>query len=51
MLEILERYGWDYFVYMRQPAWLLDLIVHKMEIEAKKAKAESVTTKHGHLSR
>jgi hypothetical protein len=45
MLEICERMGWTYDEYMDQPAWLLDLLVHKMEIEAKKEK--SLTNKHG----
>jgi hypothetical protein len=49
MLEILERYGWDYATYLNQPAWLLDLIVHKLEIEAKKEKA--LTKNHAHLPR
>jgi hypothetical protein len=40
MLTICERYGWDYFTYINQPAWLLDLIVRKMDIEAQKAQQE-----------
>jgi hypothetical protein len=43
----MERYGWDYHTYIQQPAWLLELIVHKMEIEAKKEK--SLTNNPGAL--
>lgn len=35
---ICEKYGWDYFTYESQPSWFIDLIIVKMEIDAKKNK-------------
>lgn len=37
MLAIMEKYGWDYYTYMNQPNWLLDLAQHKLSIENKMA--------------
>lgn len=39
MIEICERFHWDYYTYMQQPLVFIDLIVKKMEIDAKKQKA------------
>lgn len=41
MLEIMEKYKWDYHTYMIQPTWLIDMIVQKMEIDTKKEIARS----------
>lgn len=38
MLEIMERYGWDWHTYHDQPTWVIDLIHKKMAMEAKIAK-------------
>ncbi len=40
VIEVCERFGWDYHTYMSQPAWFLDLITSKLEIDAKKQEAE-----------
>jgi hypothetical protein len=41
MLEIMEKYGWDFYTYEKQPSWILDLAVKKIGIEAKKSKQAS----------
>ena len=41
MLEIMEKYGWDYHTYMQQPSFLIDMIVQKMSIDNKKEIARS----------
>jgi hypothetical protein len=38
MLAIMEKYGWDYHTYIKQPYFIIDLIVQKMVIDASKAK-------------
>lgn len=38
MLEIMERYSWDYNQYMNQPTWVVDLARKKIGMEAKIAK-------------
>lgn len=35
MLEIMEKYHWDYHTYNNQPSWVLDLIYKKLELEGK----------------
>lgn len=39
MLEIMEKYQWDYYTYLSQPIWLIELIIKKMTIDSQKAKA------------
>ena len=40
MVAICETMGWDYFQYLEQPSWFVDLIIEKMSIDAKKAKED-----------
>lgn len=37
---LCEKMGWDYYTYLRQPLWFINLIVGKMQIDAKEAKKE-----------
>lgn len=46
MLEICERYHWDYWTYLKQPMWLLTMIVDKMNIDAKKQKQNEIANKN-----
>ncbi len=39
IIEICRQYHWDYYTYLAQPLWVIDLIVEKMKIDAKKQKA------------
>ena len=34
-LEVMRIYGWDWFTYLSQPSWLIDLAVEKMIIDKK----------------
>jgi len=34
-------YGWDYYTYMNQPTWFVELIIERMRIDAKKQEAEA----------
>jgi len=43
---VCERMGWDYFTYMSQPQWFLELIIGKLEIEAKREAKESSKVLH-----
>jgi len=40
IVEICQMFGWDYYQYLAQPAWFLDLIHSRMEFDGKKAKNE-----------
>ena len=40
MLEIMEKYGWDYHTYQNQPEWVIDLILEKIKLEGKIAKSK-----------
>jgi hypothetical protein len=44
MVEICERMGWDWYTYHNQPAWFIQLIEHKMGIEAKRQEREAKRT-------
>lgn len=46
VVEICMKFGWDYYTYMEQPSWFIDLIIFRMTIDAKKAKQESIKAKH-----
>ena len=35
MVNVCEKMGWDFFTYMAQPKWFVDLIAAKMGVEAK----------------
>ena len=36
---ICEQMGWDYYTYQAQPLWFTELLVRKLEIDAKKQQA------------
>jgi len=36
VIDICEQFGWDYWTYMNQPTWFIDMIIEKRKIEAKK---------------
>lgn len=40
MVAICERFGWDYYTYLSQPYWLIDLIAEKWSIDAKRAESK-----------
>lgn len=35
MLEVMEKYGWDWYTYQEQPVWIIDAAIQKMTVEAK----------------
>ena len=35
MVAVCEKMGWDYFIYNEQPQWFIDLIIAKMNLDAK----------------
>ena len=39
-LEIMREYGWDWYTYESQPAWVLDMVVQKYIAERKLEKFE-----------
>ena len=41
MVEICEKFKWDYYTYINQPHWFIELIVEKMIIDAKKEAARA----------
>lgn len=40
VLEIMEKYHWDYHTYLSQPTWLIATIVDKLKIDARKRKEQ-----------
>lgn len=36
-VAVCEHMGWDYITYLAQPAWFIDLIIGKLEIDTKNA--------------
>lgn len=38
IIEICEKFGWDYYQFLDQPAWFIELIVEKMKAEARERK-------------
>jgi len=40
MVEVCKQFGWDYYTYLAQPIWFIDLILEKMSIDAKKSEFE-----------
>lgn len=46
MLEVLKEYGWDYFTFMRQPSWIIDLAIQKVVAEARIAAKAQEQAKH-----
>lgn len=47
IVEVCRTYKWDFYKYLAQPSWFLDLIHQRMQIDAKKAEAESRKAKQG----
>jgi hypothetical protein len=41
VVALCERFGWTYTEYMSQPASFIDLLMKKLEIDAKKEKQKS----------
>lgn len=37
---ICQEMGWSYFQFMNQPEWFIDLLLNKLEIDAKNARRE-----------
>jgi hypothetical protein len=33
MVEVCRYMGWDYWEYIRQPSWFIDLIATKMNVD------------------
>lgn len=46
MLEICEKYHWDYYTFNEQPTWVISMIIEKMRIDAKKAKQKEALNKN-----
>ena len=38
MLHVMKEYGWDFYTYKNQPAWVIELAMRKLDIEGKLAK-------------
>lgn len=38
IVVLCQRMGWDYWTYLSQPTWFVDLLMEKMNIDAKKEK-------------
>jgi len=41
MVAICQEMGWDYWTYMNQPQWFLDLLRDKLVLDSKELKKES----------
>jgi hypothetical protein len=33
---LCEKMGWDYYTYLDQPVWFVELLIQKLEIDNKK---------------
>ena len=38
IVTICEKYGWDYYQYMSQPSWFLNLVSLKMKLDNEESK-------------
>jgi hypothetical protein len=38
MIDICERFGWDYYQFLEQPSWFIELIVEKVNAENREMK-------------
>lgn len=38
IIEICEEFGWDYYQFLNQPVWFIDLIIEKSKAEARESK-------------
>ena len=45
IVEICEKFSWDYNTYLAQPVWFIDLIMERMKIDAQKAQREELKAK------
>lgn len=36
ILELCEKYGWDYYTYLNQPSWFLELAKIKYSLDNQK---------------
>jgi len=41
MLEICKYMGWDYYTYINQPYWFIELILMKTKVDAEFAEVEA----------
>lgn len=41
VIEICQRMHWDYYTYISQPQWFIEMIIDKMKIDARKEKQKS----------
>ena len=41
ILELCEKYSWDYYTYFNQPSWFLDLAKTKYILDNEKANRQS----------
>lgn len=45
MVAICQEFGWDYFVYQKQPRWFLDLIQDKLDLDSEEMRKASKRAK------
>lgn len=45
IVEICRIYCWDYYTYLAQPTWFIDMIIERINIDNKKAKQEEIKNK------
>jgi hypothetical protein len=45
IVEICRQFKWDYYTYLAQPVWFVDLIIEGMKIDAMKAEREQAKAK------
>lgn len=38
IVAICQEFGWDYYQYMAQPKWFIEILKDKLEIDAEKSK-------------
>jgi hypothetical protein len=38
IIEICEKFGWDYYQFLQQPIWFIELIIEKNKAEARELK-------------
>jgi len=41
VLEVCRNMKWDYWTYLKQPSWLIDLILMKQKIDSEFAEIEA----------
>lgn len=40
IVTVCEIYGWDYYTYLNQPSWFIELIKVKMKVDNDKIKKD-----------